>query len=198
MKYRIRSLVFVSLSCFAVTGSAQEFAVDKDDMPDTAPEYSPYVDRYYPQRVFFGDTHHHSSFSVDSGMFGNTLGPDKSFRFARGEEVVSSNGLRVKLVRPLDFLVVSDQHRRILIEEDVRSVRPANPVLGTHNHGFEDFALLYAAVWNRLLHGHDDDVTNGREAPARASEDSNALELPRARIVGHLEGGLGLDHLTLS
>lgn len=108
MKYRIRSLVFVSLSCFAVMGSAQEFAVDKDDMPDTAPEYSPYVDRYYPQRVFFGDTHHHSSFSVDSGMFGNTLGPDKSFRFARGEEVVSSNGLRVKLVRPLDFLVVSD------------------------------------------------------------------------------------------
>ncbi len=108
MKYRIRSLVFVSLSCFAVTGFAQEFAVDRDDMPDKAPEYSPYVDRYHPQRVFFGDTHHHSSFSVDSGMFGNTLGPDKSFRFARGEEVISSNGLRVKLVRPLDFLVVSD------------------------------------------------------------------------------------------
>ena len=108
MKYRIRSLVFVSLSCFAVTGFAQEFAVDRDDMPDKALEYSPYVDRYHPQRVFFGDTHHHSSFSVDSGMFGNTLGPDKSFRFARGEEVVSSNGLRVKLVRPLDFLVVSD------------------------------------------------------------------------------------------
>jgi len=68
MKYRIRSLVFVSLSCFAVTGFAQEFAVDRDDMPDKAPEYSPYVDRYHPQRVFFGDTHHHSSFSVDSGM----------------------------------------------------------------------------------------------------------------------------------
>ncbi len=108
MEAHIKSLVFVLLSCFAVMGSAQEFAVDKDDMPDTAPEYSPYVDRYYPQRVFFGDTHHHSSFSVDSGMFGNTLGPDKSFRFARGEEVVSSNGLRAKLVRPLDFLVVSD------------------------------------------------------------------------------------------
>ncbi len=41
-------------------------------------------------------------------MFGNTLGPDQSFRFARGEEVISSTGLRVRLNRPLDFLVVSD------------------------------------------------------------------------------------------
>jgi len=41
-------------------------------------------------------------------MFGNTLGPDESFRFARGEEVKASNGMKAKLVRPLDFLVLSD------------------------------------------------------------------------------------------
>ena len=41
-------------------------------------------------------------------MFGNTLGPEDSFRFALGEEVVASNGVRAKLIRPLDFLVVSD------------------------------------------------------------------------------------------
>ena len=75
---------------------------------DMVPEYSPYVDDYFPQRVFWGDTHHHSSYSFDSGMFGNTLGPEQSFRFARGEEVVASNGMRAKLIRPLDFLVVSD------------------------------------------------------------------------------------------
>ena len=62
----------------------------------------------FPQRVFFGDTHHHSSFSFDSGMFGNTLGPEYSFRFARGEEVTASNGMKAKLVRPLDFLAVTD------------------------------------------------------------------------------------------
>jgi Protein of unknown function (DUF3604) len=40
--------------------------------------------------------------------FGNTLGPEDPYRFARGEEVISSTGQRVKLCRPLDFLVVAD------------------------------------------------------------------------------------------
>ena len=41
-------------------------------------------------------------------MIGNRLGPDAAYRFALGEEVVSSIGVRAKLVRPLDFLVVAD------------------------------------------------------------------------------------------
>lgn len=73
-----------------------------------AVEYSPDVNMNFPQQVFFGDTHHHSSYSFDSGMFGNTLGPEASFRFARGEEVIASNGMKAKLMRPLDFLVVAD------------------------------------------------------------------------------------------
>ncbi len=71
-------------------------------------DYSPYVDRNIPTRVFWGDTHHHTSNSPDAGLVGNTLGPDMAYRFARGEEVTSSSGLRVQLIRPLDFLVVSD------------------------------------------------------------------------------------------
>ncbi|MGD8429345.1 MAG: DUF3604 domain-containing protein, partial [Ectothiorhodospiraceae bacterium] len=39
-------------------------------------EYSPYLDIGYPQRVFWGDTHVHTSFSTDAGMVGNRLGPD--------------------------------------------------------------------------------------------------------------------------
>jgi hypothetical protein len=41
-------------------------------------------------------------------MAGNTLSPEQAYRFARGEEVVSSTGIPIKLSRPLDFLVVSD------------------------------------------------------------------------------------------
>ena len=63
----------------------------------------------FPATGVLGDTHHHSSYSFDSAcLFGNTLGPEDSFRFALGEEVVASNGVRAKLIRPLDFLVVSD------------------------------------------------------------------------------------------
>ena len=58
--------------------------------------------------MFFGDTHLHTSYSTDAGMIGNTLGPDEAYRFARGETVTSSTGLRARLQRPLDFLVVAD------------------------------------------------------------------------------------------
>jgi hypothetical protein len=70
--------------------------------------YSPYAGRDFPMRPFFGDTHLHTSFSMDAGAFGARLGPRDAYRFARGEELTSSTGQPVKLSRPLDFLVVSD------------------------------------------------------------------------------------------
>ena len=72
------------------------------------PPYSPYAGRNFPTRPFFGDTHLHTSFSMDAGAFGCRLTPQDAYRFAKGEEVTASSGQRVKLSRPLDFLVVSD------------------------------------------------------------------------------------------
>jgi hypothetical protein len=63
--------------------------------------------------VFFGDTHLHTSFSTDAGMVGNRLGPAAAYRFARGEEVVSSTGVPARLIRPLDFLVVTDHAEQL-------------------------------------------------------------------------------------
>ena len=80
----------------------------KEDVAHDKKDYSPFVDQHTPDRVLWGDTHLHSSYSFDAGFFGNTLPPDVAYRFARGEEVTSSTGERVKLVRPLDFLVVAD------------------------------------------------------------------------------------------
>ena len=70
-------------------------------------QFSPYAGRSFPTRVLFGDTHLHTSVSVDAGTM-NSLGQEQAYRFARGEEVVSTGGLRAKLSRPLDWLVISD------------------------------------------------------------------------------------------
>ena len=72
------------------------------------PPYSPYAGRNFPTRPFFGDTHTHTSFSMDAGAFGCRLGPREAYRFGKGEEVTASSGQRAKLSRPLDFMVVSD------------------------------------------------------------------------------------------
>ncbi len=61
-----------------------------------------------PNRVFWGDTHVHSAWSFDAAAIGDVLGPEAAYRFARGEEVVSSSGQKLRLTRPLDFLVVAD------------------------------------------------------------------------------------------
>lgn len=71
-------------------------------------EYSPDLTADYPDRVFFGDTHLHTSYSVDAGLVGDRLSPDEACRFARGEKVTASLGHKAKLRRPLDFLVVAD------------------------------------------------------------------------------------------
>ena len=70
--------------------------------------FSPYAGRTYPTRVYWGDQHLHTGWSVDAGAAGATLGPEDAVRFARGEEVVSSTGVPAKLARPLDWIVVSD------------------------------------------------------------------------------------------
>ncbi len=71
-------------------------------------EYSPYVEQRFSDRVFWGDTHLHTSNSADAGFLNDKVGPEEAYRFARGEVVTSTGGLRVKLQRPYDFLVVSD------------------------------------------------------------------------------------------
>ena len=81
---------------------------DLERVHGAEPLYSPYAGRNFPTRPLFGDTHLHTSYSFDAGTFGARLGPRDAYEFARGEEVTSSTGQRIKLSRPLDFLVVAD------------------------------------------------------------------------------------------
>ena len=71
--------------------------------------YAPQASQDYPQNVYWGDTHLHTRNSADAYSLGNeNLTPIDAYRFARGQEILAHNGMRVRLKRPLDFLVVSD------------------------------------------------------------------------------------------
>ncbi len=70
--------------------------------------YSPYVDRDYPENVYWGDTHVHTYLSADAYGMGTRTTPDEAYRFARGETIRATGGDDAKLRRPLDFLMVSD------------------------------------------------------------------------------------------
>ncbi len=76
--------------------------------PEAKRPYSPFAGRTFPSLLLFGDTHLHTADSFDAGAFGARLTPKDAYRFAKGEELTSSTGQRVRLSRPLDFLVVAD------------------------------------------------------------------------------------------
>jgi len=92
------------------SAGASEVGVLQDAPPpgDRVVKYSPFPEQDFPNNVYFGDTHLHTSWSTDAGMVGNIRGPEDAYRLAKGSTITSSFGLQVKLSRPLDFLVVSD------------------------------------------------------------------------------------------
>ncbi|MFC3615362.1 DUF3604 domain-containing protein [Lutimaribacter marinistellae] len=107
---RLISVAALTLTTFPALAQLRPSAEDIAALPKT---YSPYVERStrsggFAENLLWGDTHLHTSFSMDAGMIGTALGPADAYRFARGETVTSNTGQRVRAVRPLDFLVVAD------------------------------------------------------------------------------------------
>jgi hypothetical protein len=108
----------------ATSSTASDDSSAEESASDVS--FSPYAGRDFPTQAFFGDTHVHTSVSMDAGAIGNRLGPEDAYRFARGEEVTSSTGVQAKLSRPLDFIVVSDHSDNMGLFELLNS---ANPVI---------------------------------------------------------------------
>ncbi|MHC4694305.1 MAG: DUF3604 domain-containing protein, partial [Planctomycetota bacterium] len=118
-----------------------QYIGDPKEIPAPQKNYSPYVERIavdsdFAEGVYWGDTHLHTSYSTDAGMMGNTLGPEEAYRFARGEEVVASHGERVRLIHPLDFLVVSDHAENLGLAPFIAESNPE----------------LLKSEWGRAIH----------------------------------------------
>jgi hypothetical protein len=97
-------VVLIVLSTYA-----GEYGQDKDIVHEnlSKKQFSPYAGRGFPTEVLWGDTHLHTMVSVDAGTMCR-VGQEDAYRFARGEQIQTTHGLRARLSRPLDFLVISD------------------------------------------------------------------------------------------
>jgi hypothetical protein len=98
----LRAAVVGFLATVCLCGPLQAEEAKRDEI------YSPYVVGENATQVYWGDTHLHTSNSADAGMVVNTLGPEVAYRFALGHEITTSSGQPARLIRPLDFLVISD------------------------------------------------------------------------------------------
>ncbi len=101
------SLLFILFAFIAgKNDTKKETTSEKETSTETAS--SEKETKGYPTNVYFGDTHLHTDLSMDAGSFGNRIGMDEAYKFARGEEVTSSTGIKTRLDVPLDFLVIAD------------------------------------------------------------------------------------------
>ena len=121
--------IALTLFCVAALTAAPASAQMSPDQNTLSADYlakmySPYAHRSFPETPLWGDSHLHTNLSMDAGLFGNRLSPREAYRFARGEEVVSSSGQPVRLSRPLDWLVVADHSDGMGMVGDLASARP--------------------------------------------------------------------------
>ncbi len=131
--------------------SASPYDHGKITAEDLATEkiYSPYVGRAYPDQVLFGDSHFHTNLSFDAGLIGTSLTAHEGYRFARGEKVISNTGQPVQLVRPLDFLVITDHAEFIGLAPMIQNSDP----------------LLLSDAWGRRMY---DLFNSGQEGRMQA------------------------------
>ena len=151
----------IAIVCLPFASVSQEIVITEDDLAEV-PIYSPYADRAYADNVYFGDMHFHTEHSFDAGLIGTTLSAHDGFRMARGEKVISNTGQPVQLIRPLDFLVITDHAEMIGLAASIRESSP----------------ILLAEEWGRWVHerfnaGQEGRMDAVRDIVARGTSGEN-------------------------
>jgi hypothetical protein len=135
----------LALVASTVFASGQDRTLIEEDFEEER-VYSPYAGRAYADNVFFGDMHFHTELSFDAGLIGTSLDAHDGYRMARGEKVLSNTGQPVQLIRPLDFLFITDHAEMIGLAP---AINESNP-------------LLLADPWGAWVHERFNSGSEGR------------------------------------
>ncbi len=127
MKFRNSVFGLGAVVWLAMPAAASEMMAGEGQLDSLYPEskpYSPYVERNFPERPLWGDSHLHTSLSMDAGGFGNRVGLKDAYRLARGEQITASSGQPVRLSRPLDWLAITDHSDGMGFINDILASTP--------------------------------------------------------------------------
>lgn len=183
---QIAVMISLGLSLMALSACKPKTPAPEASPTAAAPavkaEYSPYLEGDHTpaaddgMRPYYGDTHLHTSYSADAGMAGAVLGPEEAYRFARGEEVKSNSGLRVRLQRPLDFLVVADHAENLGLAPMIAESDPAllKSAWGKQVHDYAKEGTIEGMtkafdMWIAAMQALEDPFKGQEEAMARPS-----------------------------
>ncbi len=186
-------------SVIVATGS---MTVAQDVAPSALPSdgvvYSPYPDQDFPNRVLFGDTHLHTASSADAGLVGAILTPDDAYRYARGEVVTSNTGLKAKLARPLDFLVITDHSENLglptaMFNEDpvLTSIPWGQEIIKRRGNGDIDGMRASYEFWSQSVFDGKDPLVETDFAKTMWEQATDAAE--RNNVPGAFTAMIGFE-----
>jgi len=139
----------VLLALLAVGGCGPEAEKPKQPTPEahaptpapprvaTIEELEAAVPENQLKQAYFGETHVHTSYSLDANIGGARITPDEAYRFAKGEDV-TIDGQKHNIKKPLDFVAVSD-HAEFIGEMYSAQIKGAP---GSDNPAFEELRNL--------------------------------------------------------
>ena len=86
-------------------------------------EVGPATAQSNPERnAYFGETHIHTSWSVDAWVMGNRLtGPDDALKYAQGQTIKHPMGFDIKIDTPLDFMGVTDHSEYVGVTKEANT-----------------------------------------------------------------------------
>ncbi|HTK99929.1 MAG TPA: DUF3604 domain-containing protein [Pseudomonadales bacterium] len=97
------TIVAASLTCTLATAA---------DSPKANPE----------RDAYFGETHIHTSWSVDAWVIGNRLtGPDDAYKYAQGETIKHPLGYDIHIDTPLDWMGVTDHSEYVGVTKEANT-----------------------------------------------------------------------------
>src|SRR5579885_2665786 len=87
-----------------------------------------------------------------------------------------------------------ENHRRVLIEANIRAIWPTILLRHPHDHCRHHFPFFHRSIGRSLLHRSFDNIANPGILPGRTAQDANTHDLLRPGIIGHLQARLDLNH----
>jgi hypothetical protein len=74
------------------------------------------------RNAYFGETHIHTSWSVDAWVIGNRItGPDDALKYAQGQTIKHPMGYEIKIDTPMDFMGVTDHSEYVGVTKEANT-----------------------------------------------------------------------------
>src|SRR6516165_6858002 len=122
MKIRVAGgLAFILIAVGGLVSCKKSEGPQQAQQSGAAPQEER-VEKNPDRNAYFGETHIHTSWSVDAWVFGDRItGPDDAYKYAQGQTIKHPMGYDVRIETPMDFMGVTDHAEYVGVTKEANT-----------------------------------------------------------------------------